>query len=266
MKFPLRYQLLGLTVALGLVASLPGRAIAQFEYDNSQLLQNQIEDRFLWGPYLYGTPPGAPSDSIQDMTYEEYRAYQESRGSDTTSNDASGNVDYPSMFGNADILGRDANPNDSVPRQIASLYPVEDKASLEQMFSQLLTSFKADVQNQGLPATDVAFAMSRVICTSYEVIHQKVVPTSQYQAAEQQFNQVLANTPAFNQLSEAEKQDFYDRIVIQGLVLDHFNEQANSNNIPASRAIAVDIATRLIEDVLEVPASQVSVNDQGISF
>jgi hypothetical protein len=264
MKFPLKYSLLGLTAVLGLVASLPERAIAQ---DWGVDTPEYMDDRFLYGPHLYGTPAGRSSDSIQNMTEEEYRAYQESnRGADTPSNDASVQGSGASVFGEADMLGRDANSNDSIPAQIASLYPMPDKDSLEQMFSVMLASFKQDVQAQGLPANDLPFLMSRFICTVYEVVQQQTVPASHYQAVEQQLNQVMANTPAFSQLSEAQKQDLYDRVAIQGLMIDLFVEQAKSNNDPELRAVAVELATRSLDDLLDIPASQLSVSEQGVSF
>jgi hypothetical protein len=268
-KFPLKYQLLGLTVALGVIASLPGRAIAQFDLDTPQMIQNDIEDRFMWGPHLYGTPPGRRSDSIQNMTPEEYRNQRESRQRrDTPSNrrsNASGDRG-DALLSSADVFGRDANPNEPIARQIASVYPATTREKLEQLFSQMLTAYKEEAQQRGLSLNDIPFAMSTLVCTSYEVIHQQDVSGASCQAVSQQFSKFLASNATFNQLSEAQKQDFYDRLITQSMVIKYFSKDAESNNTPVSRSVVVEIATRSLEDLLNVPVSRVRVSEQGVSF
>ncbi len=215
-----------------------------------QSIQKHTLDQAIEQGDQQDTPSTAPSHSEDD-----------SSSAPTPSKDTTGDRAVTTFFNPvADPL---------IPKQIAARISdkLEDQQEYEQNFNTLLDFYKSYVQEWQWQLNDVAHAISYYIGANYYVYKDgKDISERQRTALYETVSKFLAENKKFLALSNAEKQEMYEVMAIQGsLPLMGYKIATEEDNKEERQRFRRD-AEQNLENFFGVPIAKVQFTDEGIVF
>lgn len=153
----------------------------------------------------------------------------------------------------------------STPRALASRYPANQRARIEQAFGESLRSYQQIEARFGIPGNDVAGALAAFIAGSYMAYRDVDFPDRHFPVLVAQMRHVLANNAAFQHASAAEKRDVYEQMAIIGTFMAATREALKRQ--PPDPTVADNFrasARANLEQFLKTDADRVTVGEQGL--
>lgn len=156
-----------------------------------------------------------------------------------------------------------------IPKQIAARISnkSEEQQEYAENFNTLIDFYKSYVQDSRWQLNDVAHAISYYIGANYYVYKDgKEISDRQRTALYETVAKFLAGNKDYLALSDAEKQEMYEVMAIQGsLPLLGYKSATEEGNKEASQKFRRD-AEQNLENFFGVPIAKVQFTDQGIVF
>jgi hypothetical protein len=153
----------------------------------------------------------------------------------------------------------------STPRVLAARYPANQRAQIEQAFSESLRSYRQIEAKFGIPSNDVAGAVAAFLAGSYMAYRDVDFPDRNFSTLVAQMRNVLASNPAFQRATAAEKRDVYEQMAIVGTFMAVTREAIKRQ--PPNETVTQnfrDAARANLEQFLKTDASRVTINEQGL--
>lgn len=156
-----------------------------------------------------------------------------------------------------------------IPKQIAARISdkPEEQQEYAENFNTLIDFYKSYVQDSKWQLNDVAHAISYYIGANYYVYKDgKEISDRQRTALYETVSKFLAENKDYRALSDAEKQEMYEVMAIQGsLPLLGYKSATEEGNKEASQRFRRD-AEQNLENFFGVPVAKVQFTDEGIVF
>lgn len=156
-----------------------------------------------------------------------------------------------------------------VPQKIAAQIgkTPQEQQEYESDVNQLLEFYESYVQDSKWQLNDVAHAMSYYIGANYYVYRDgKEISDRERSALYQTVSKFLATNKDYQALSDAEKQEMYEAMAIQGsLPLLGYKSAIAEGNKEATQGFRHN-AQQNLESLFDVPVAKVKFTDDGIVF
>ncbi len=130
---------------------------------------------------------------------------------------------------------------DKIAAGVAGIEPAQQQ-QLAQAFRQTLATYEAQ-----LPKDNVSFAIGFLIVASLQVFSGKEVSDSDYEQLVRDLNDILAETPRFQQMDAKGKQTLYEVSVITGGIVAGLYNTGVEEKDAAAQQQAKDLAKSILE-------------------
>jgi hypothetical protein len=130
---------------------------------------------------------------------------------------------------------------DKIAAGAAGVEPAQQQ-QLAEVFRQTLTVYEAQV-----PKNNVAFAMGFLIAASLQVLSGKEISDPDFEQLVRDLNDILAETPRFQQMDAKGKQTLYEASVITGGLVAGLYNTAVEEKDAAAQTQAKDLAKSILE-------------------
>lgn len=130
---------------------------------------------------------------------------------------------------------------DKIADGVAGVDPAQ-KQQLAEVFRQTLANYEAQV-----PKNNVAFAMGFLIAASLQVLSGKDVSDPDFEQLVRDLNDILAETPRFQQMDAKGKQTLYEVSVITGGIVAGLYNTGVEEKDAAAQQQAKDLAKSVLE-------------------
>jgi hypothetical protein len=155
-----------------------------------------------------------------------------------------------------------AQPSSNTPRRMAARYPAAQRAQIESVFRDTLTSYHQLEDKLGI---DLAGAVAAYVAGSYMAYRDVTLPDEQFKLLVEQMRGILAANPAVQRASGAEKRDLYEEMAIAGMFIAVVRESLKRNAAQAQYASNVlETAKANLEQFLKTDADRVQITDHGL--
>lgn len=107
----------------------------------------------------------------------------------------------------------------STARIMAAAYPAESQAKAEALFNELLVKYAELEKMNGVPHRDLGAAVAFFLGGNWMAMNNADLPDEKFPPIVAQMRSVLASKPQFMGLSNRQKQDVYEQMVIHGMLM-----------------------------------------------
>ncbi len=110
-------------------------------------------------------------------------------------------------------------PAQSTARRIAAAYPAKAQAQAEALFNQLLTSYAEMEKMNGVPHGDLGAAVAFFLGGNWMAMNNRDLSDAAFMPIIAQMRASLSASPGFARLTNAQKQEIYEQMVINGMFM-----------------------------------------------
>jgi hypothetical protein len=107
----------------------------------------------------------------------------------------------------------------STARMMASAYPAESQAKAEALFNELLVKYAELEKMNGVPHRDLGAAVAFFLGGNWMAMNNADLPDDKFPPIVAQMRSVLSSSSQFTNLSNRQKQDIYEQMVIHGMLM-----------------------------------------------
>lgn len=149
---------------------------------------------------------------------------------------------------------------------IVANYPEYQRAEVRAQYQELYNAFPIVAKNAGIPTNDVASGLATLISAGYVAYNNKTFDDRYAKAIANQMRSALQNSGAMAKMSNAEKQDFYDQMVLISMALFALKAEVDHTSNPSTKALMRQAGEDILKGLFKVDASQVHINANGMSI
>lgn len=142
----------------------------------------------------------------------------------------------------------------------------EDRAKLEQTYSNYLNGYKISARRRGWAPNDVAPAMAEYVQINYAIGSGKPVTPTQAEAVHRQTRRALASNPKFQQMKDAQRQRLYEEMAMYSAMMAANYSKAREAGDTAKAQRMQQVARKNLENFFGVPLAKIRVTDEGAVF
>jgi len=124
----------------------------------------------------------------------------------------------------------------SVAHRVAAAYPPEGRTQAEALFNQLLGKYAELEKMNGIPHGDLGAAVGFFLGGNWMALNNRDLPDEQFVPIIGQMRASHAASPGFMALSNADKQEIYEQLVINGMFMAGTQIALKTKNYPAKVA------------------------------
>ena len=152
-----------------------------------------------------------------------------------------------------------------VPKTMAALYPVADRARMEQVFNRLLAGYGGIEKQFGIPKGDVAGATAAFLVGSYMGFNNTGFPDERFLPVVSQVRRALSADLSFAKAPLAVRQDIYEQMAVLGMFLANAQLALSQTPNPEQEAAMRHAATTYLES-FGVDPSTLRLTPTGLSL
>jgi hypothetical protein len=167
--------------------------------------------------------------------------------------------------------GRSARPMSFAPvtgvasaRALASAYPPEQRAKVEDLFRELLSGYHKVESQLGIPRNDVGGAVAAFLVGSYVAYRDVDFPDQNFLPLVNQMRHVLASNADFMRASDAEKQEIYEQMAILGIYMALTRDALKQRPSVQVEQNMRRAAKGYLEQFLKTDADRVQLTESGL--
>jgi len=158
-----------------------------------------------------------------------------------------------------------AQASSNTPRRMAARYPAPQRAQIEAVFRDTLSSYHQLEDKLGIARNDLAGAVAAFVAGSYMAYRDITLPDEQFKLLVEQMRGILAANPAVQRASGAEKRELYEEMAIAGMFIAVVRESLKRNPAQAQYAANVrQTAKANLEQFLKTDADRVQITERGL--
>ena len=149
---------------------------------------------------------------------------------------------------------------------LVSKYPSKDRANVRKILKQLQDSFPQVARSVGIPTNDLSSGLSALLAGAYMAYNNVSLNDSYMKPLANQLKTALQSVEDFDRMSDSQKKEVYDQMVIIGMLLAV--SQAENQKNPNSRVTSQlrTAGKQVLEGLLKVNASNVRITSSGLSY
>lgn len=149
---------------------------------------------------------------------------------------------------------------------LVAKYPAKDRENVRKSLKQLQDSFPQVARSVGIPTNDLSSGLSALIAGAYMAYNNVSLNDNYMKPLANQLRSILQTAEEFDRLSDSQKKDVYDQMVIIGMLLAV--SQSENQKKPNSRTTAQlkTAGKQVLEGLLKVNASKVRITSSGLSY
>lgn len=240
-----------------LLAATPGQASwGLYGMDGLNIVDQQLSSNLI-------------SERItQDMLDRSARGTARGRvGESRFTGDLSARTQQPST---TQLQAFQAPGHANVAAKLAASYPLEHRAQVERVFSDLLQRF-GDIERQfGSPKNDLPTAVAGLIAASYMVYHDSEFPERQFKPLIEQLRAIIASSDQLVAASLSDRRAMYEEMAILAMFMAGAQREAgkgDTNASPSAIKTKMKIAAKsYLEQLLGVDAKDVQMTSDGLKL
>jgi len=149
-------------------------------------------------------------------------------------------------------------------RALASAYPPEQRAKVEDLFRELLSGYHKVESQLGIPRNDVGGAVAAFLVGSYVAYRDVDFPDQNFLPLVNQMRQVLASNADFARASDAEKQEIYEQMAILGTYMALTRDALKQRPSVQVEQNMRRAAKGYLEQFLKTDADRVQFTESGL--
>lgn len=154
----------------------------------------------------------------------------------------------------------------SVAHRMAAAYPAKAQAAAEDLFDTLLETHD-EVQAQfGVPPNDLAGALASFIAGNWMAMNNVPFPDKNFQPLVRQMRSILEASPEFSDLTNAERQEIYQNLAINGMFMAAAQARLEDHPDQAFEASMRAAGRSNLEEWLSADPSGLKINSKGLEL
>jgi hypothetical protein len=157
------------------------------------------------------------------------------------------------------------SPSAEVARRLAAHYPAAQRAQAQQVFEQLLQSFRSIETRFGIPHNDVAGALAGLLAGSLMAWQGSDFPDRHFKPLVAQMRAALRQDAQFTASSPADKRALYEELAILGMFISAQHMGLAQQPDAALRQRLREVAHRHIVHWLQVEPDRVQITARGLA-
>lgn len=154
----------------------------------------------------------------------------------------------------------------TVAHRMAAAYPVKARAAAEDLFDTLLETH-GEVQAQlGVPPNDLAGALASFIAGNWMAMNNVPFPDKNFQPLVRQMRSILETSPEFSGLTNAERQEIFQNLAINGMFMAAAQARLEDHPDRAFEASMRAAGRSNLEEWLSADPSGLRITAKGLEF
>lgn len=153
----------------------------------------------------------------------------------------------------------------AMAHKLAEAYPAARRAEAEQLFGQLLASYKQLERSLALSPGDAAGAVALLVVASYEAYAETSVDPSVYQPVIAQLRGAIAASPEFGKATAAERRALYEETAILGMFVALVRAELVKRPDPTTAGNLRDAAKRYLVELVKRDPDTLEITPAGIT-
>lgn len=154
----------------------------------------------------------------------------------------------------------------SVAHRVAAAYPPQGRAQAETVFNQLLSKYAEFERMNGIPHGDLGAAVALFLGGNWMALNNRDLPDEQFIPVIGQMRASLAASPGFMALSNADKQEIYEQMVINGMFMATMQIGLRTKHDPAKVAQMQAAARGYLTQWLRADPARLQVTPKGLEL
>jgi hypothetical protein len=155
-------------------------------------------------------------------------------------------------------------PAQSTARRIAAAYPAQAQAQAEWLFNQLLATYAKVERENGVPHGDLGAAVAFFLGGNWMALNNSPLSDAKFVPIIGQMRTSLAASPGLVALTNRQKQEIYEQMVINGMFMATTQMALSKKNNPAMVARMQDAARANLSQWLGTDAARLRVTANGL--
>jgi len=151
-----------------------------------------------------------------------------------------------------------------VATKLAATYPEEKRADARRLFGTLLDTYPKLEKQLGIPAGDLAGAITLFLVASYEAYTGHSVDPSRYPKLIEQVRSKLATSPALAEATPRARRELFEQMVILGMFVAALNGQLQQHADPQLAEVVRSAAKGYLAKLLGGDPDKLAITDAGL--
>jgi len=115
---------------------------------------------------------------------------------------------------------------------MAAAYPAASQAKAEALFNELLSKYSELEHMNGVPHGDLGAAVAFFLGGNWMAMNNSDLPDAKFAPIITQMRSILSSSPRFTSLSNVQKQEIYEQMVIHGMFMATTQMALRATNDP----------------------------------
>ena len=256
MKINLKKLFVTAVIGVGVFVSQPAHAFAGYDFD---YIGFQIEQDTLKRTFDYYNQVTGTNDILEKSSNSK------STGSSKSKSSSSQTSSKPKPAKKAKITFKSDGSTRGLD-YLVNNYPSKQRAEAKIYLKKMYDSFPQVAKSVGIPTNDLSSGMVAILAGAYMAYNNVSLNDSYMKPMAKQFKEALESVLEFDKMSNSDKKNIYDQMVIIGMTLA-VNQSQNQQNPNAKVTAQLRRAGKeVLESLLGVSASKVKITSSGLIY